>query len=242
MTIPDSAFRYLPDLLGKVIQPEDSKMRLSMDDLHTFDKNARKQGRPKPWRLSDEDRESNRKKTLEGHEGKDLWVLAYGSLIWDPSLNTTELRQARVPGRRRHFCYTQTFGRGSPEHPGLTLALDVTKADEHCDAIAMLIPADRVEIETTFLWRREMIAGSYIPKFLNTETPQGDVQSLAFVVDPGNPRYVDLSVEDAACQIAAARGPVGTNTAYLENLVANLNAVGLNDPAMDRLLAAVHEA
>ncbi len=85
MTIPDSAFRYLPDLLGKVIQPEDSKMRLSMDDLHTFDKNARKQGRPKPWRLSDEDRESNRKKTLEGNMDKDLWVLAYGSLIWDPS-------------------------------------------------------------------------------------------------------------------------------------------------------------
>jgi hypothetical protein len=27
MTIPDTAFRYIPELRGKLIQPEDSKMR-----------------------------------------------------------------------------------------------------------------------------------------------------------------------------------------------------------------------
>ena len=74
MTILDKAFRYVPELKGKLIQPEDSKMRLSMADFNTIDEKAHKLGRPKPWRLTHEEREANRKATLAGRMDRDLWV------------------------------------------------------------------------------------------------------------------------------------------------------------------------
>ena len=242
MTIPDTAFRYAPELKDKLIQPEDSRMRLSMADFDTIDKKARELGRPAPWRLTHEERNANRKATLAGRMDQDLWVFGYGSLIWDPSINTTELRRARTSGYRRRFCLSQTFDRGSPEHPGLMLGLDAGDADAFCDAIAMLIPAEHVDTESDYLWRREMIAGSYVPTFLTTATPQGEIEALAFCVDRGNPRYVNMAVPDAARMIAAASGAAGTNTAYLENLVSDLNAVGLHDKDMEHLLDEVHKA
>jgi len=105
-----------------------------------------------------------------------------------------------------------------------------------------LSPADHVDTESDYLWRREMIAGSYVPTFLTTDTPQGRIQALAFCVDRGNPRYVHMAVPEAASMIAAASGAAGTNTAYLENLVSDLNAVGLHDANMQRLLTEVHKA
>ena len=41
MTIPDSAFEYLPELKDKMVQPENSELRLSLDDYDTIDANAR---------------------------------------------------------------------------------------------------------------------------------------------------------------------------------------------------------
>ena len=224
----------------KFIQPEESRLRLSQADLRQIDEIARKQGRPKPWRLTGRAREASRKETLAGRMDQDLWVLAYGSLIWDPCINMTELRRARVTGHRRHFCLTQTFDRGSPEHPGLMLALDSGNTEAYCDAFVMRIPADQIDTETTYLWRREMFAGTYIPTFLTSETPQGEVESLVFVVDHDNPRCVDLPLADAARQIASASGSAGTNVEYLENLVADLESVGLRDPQTEKLLDMVY--
>lgn len=242
MTIFDTAYRYVPELKGKLIQPEDTRMRLSMADFDTIDKKARELGRPAPWRLTHEERNANRKATLAGRMDQDLWVFGYGSLIWDPSINTTELRRARTSGYCRRFCLSQTFDRGSPEHPGLMLGLDLGTEGAFCDAIAMLIPAAHVDSESDYLWRREMIAGSYVPTFLAADTPQGEIQALAFCVDRSNPRYVDMSVPDAARVIASASGAAGTNTAYLENLVSDLDAIGLCDTDMQHLLDEVHDA
>ena len=70
----------------------------------------------------------------------------------------------------------------------------------------MLIPAEHVDSESDYLWRREKMVGSYDPTFLTTDTPQGEIQALAFCVDRTNPRYVDMAVPDAARVIAAASG------------------------------------
>ena len=106
----------------------------------------------------------------------------------------------------------------------------------------MLIPAEHVDTESDYLWRREMIADDYAPTFLSSDTPQGQIQALAFCVDRRNTRYVNMTMPDAARMIAAASGAAGTNTAYLEHLVSDLNAVGLQDADMQRLLDEVHKA
>lgn len=241
MPIPESAFADVPELLGHITQPEDCRLRFSIEDLARIDDLARSQGREYPWRLSNEELATSHRETLAGRLGQDLWVFCYGSLIWDPGLNVVEIRRARAPGYRRKFCLTQTFDRGSLEHPGLMLALDRADGEHHCDALVMRIPSDAVEAETGFLWRREMIAGSYTPIFLSCDTVRGPVEALAFLVSPEAKRYVDWPLPRQAQQIAGASGGAGTNTAYLEDLVSHLNAVGIHDDELDQLLKIVRE-
>lgn len=216
-------------------------MRLSVPDLSKIDDLAREQGREYPWRLSNEALEESQRKTLTGREDEDLWVFGYGSLIWDPGINTVENRRARCTGYRRRFCMTQTFDRGSPEHPGLMLALDQGDAKDCCDAIVMRIPAHAVEEEAGYIWRREMLVGSYTPAFIPCETVGGPVEAIAFLVQRDLPRFVDWPLEKQAQQIARASGKAGTNTAYLKHLVDNLSSVGIHDAEMEKLLQLVTE-
>jgi cation transport protein ChaC len=47
----------------------------------------RNMGRPSTWRLSDQELEESRRNILGDCDArKDLWMFAYGSLIWDPTL------------------------------------------------------------------------------------------------------------------------------------------------------------
>lgn len=239
MTIPASAFTDVPELLGRITQPEDCRLRLSVADLDKVDDLARSQGREYPWRLSNEDLENSQRETLAGRAGKDLWVFGYGSLIWDPGINVVEIRRARARGYRRRFCMTQTFDRGSPEHPGLMLALDHDDGDKECEALVMRLPAETADFEAGFIWRREMLVGSYKPAFIQCATSSGPVEAIAFLVRHDLPRFVDWPLEKQARQIARACGKAGTNTAYLENLVERLAAVGIHDVEMDRLLKLV---
>jgi cation transport protein ChaC len=54
----------------------------------------------------------------------DLWVFGYGSLLWNPGFPVAETRVARLEGWHRSFCMSSIHHRGTPEHPGLVLALD----------------------------------------------------------------------------------------------------------------------
>jgi cation transport protein ChaC len=103
----------------------------------------------------------------------------------------------------------------------------------------MRIPANHTDEESGIVWRREMIAGSYIPNFLHCETKDGPVEALVFLVNRNVPRYVDLPLADQARQMAGASGAAGTNADYLKNLLRNLSAVGIHDPNMEELLRLV---
>ena len=241
MSIPDSAFADVPEMKALVTQPEDCRLRLSVADLDKVDDLARAQGREYPWRMSNEALEESQRAFLTGREREDLWIFGYGSLIWDPGINAVEIRRARAKGYRRRFCMTQTFDRGSPEHPGLMLALDHDDTGRDCDALVMRLPAETAYSEAGFVWRREMLVGSYKPAFIPCETAHGPVEAVAFLVKHDLPRFVDWPLEKQAQQIAGASGKAGTNTAYLEHLVENLASVGIHDAEMDKLLKLVRE-
>jgi len=241
MTIPQSAFIHVPELRDKIVQPEDSRLRLSLDDFKTIDADARKDGRPKGWRLSHEEREARRKACIDARPDPDLWVFGYGSLMWDPSINVSELRRARLTGWGRRFCLNQPFGRGSADTPGLMMAVDQEDLDV-CDGIAMLIAQDRVETETTFLFRREMMTGAYLAELMHMETPQGPLVAVVFCANRQHERYRNLPEPEIAKRIARAKGPIGTNIAYLENLVSDLDALNIKDDNLRRLLADARAA
>ena len=75
--------------------------------------------------LSSEAREASLKKTLTRYQpGEEVWVFAYGSLMWNPAIEFTEATPCAIEGWRRSFCFWVPLGRGTPELPGLMLALE----------------------------------------------------------------------------------------------------------------------
>ena len=96
---------------------------------------------------------------------QDVWVFGYGSLMWNPAFHHVELRPARLHGWHRSFCLWNTFGRGSPEKPGLMLALQPGGA---CAGVALRIAADAVPSELGVLWNREMLTGAYLPRWVGS--------------------------------------------------------------------------
>lgn len=208
-------------------------MRLGLDRFAELDAQAHVEGWPPGWRLEHDVREANRLEVLSGRLNADLWVFAYGSLIWDPAVHVDEYRFGALSGWRRCFCMLLEGGRGSRERPGLMAALD---EGGRCDGVVFRIPAALVDRETEFMWRREMFAGAYRPVFLNVATPQGPVDALTFVMDRSDRRYLpDLSETDAARMIAAAEGRLGPNFDYLDSLVRHLTQLDIEDEDMRRL-------
>jgi glutathione-specific gamma-glutamylcyclotransferase len=96
----------------------------------------------------------------------DVWVFAYGSLIWNPIFRYVERRVGTIYGFHRRFCLWVPVGRGTPDNPGLVLGLD---RGGSCRGIAFRIAAADVPSELLLVWRREMIVGSYIPRWVRVE-------------------------------------------------------------------------
>lgn len=233
MPFAPHVFQHTPALRGRITPPDRSEMRFGLDRFDALDVEAAAEGWPPGWRMDHGAREANRQATLAGRWERDLWVFAYGSLIWDPAVYVEEYRYAALPGWHRRFCMHLDGGRATHDCPGLMAALD---AGGHCDGVAIRIKAARLDTETRFMWHREMFAGSYTPEFHEVSTPQGPVEALVFVMDQANARYCpDLPIEEAARRIARAEGRLGSNFQYLDNLVRHLAQLGLRDAHIEAL-------
>ena len=69
----------------------------------------------------------------------DLWLFGYGSLIWNPGMPTVEATRSKVHGYHRGLYLWSRVNRGTPEQPGLVLALD---RGGSCTGIAFRLAAE----------------------------------------------------------------------------------------------------
>jgi cation transport protein ChaC len=122
--LPTHAFVHLPMLAGKIREPEKSMFRISRDTFREWDRRAQEAGYGDNWRRTHEEREETRSRALTGRLDRDLWIFAYGSLMWDPALHIVEIRPATLGGFYRRFCLKIEIGRGSKDKPALMAALD----------------------------------------------------------------------------------------------------------------------
>lgn len=167
----------------------------------------------------------------------DLWVFAYGSLMWDPGFPHLESVPALLRGYHRSFCIWSARYRGTPERPGLVLGLDRGGA---CRGIAYRVAATDVADVVALLWAREMSRLTYLPRMVGLATRHARVQALAFVADPQKPSYAGrMSDDEVARRIACCAGARGPNVDYLANTVAHLEALGVQDAHLTRIYAAV---
>lgn len=195
--------------------------------------------------LSPAERAASRRAIMDAFGTDEIWLFGYGSLMWNPCIHYYDRQPGLVHGYHRSFCVQTVMGRGSPERPGLTLAL---KPGGSCRGILYHIERALADAELDLVWNREMVSGVYVPRIVRALTPIGPKRAAAFVANIHHPRYAcHLSLQETADIIAVAQGWLGTCADYLDNTVAHLDELGVGDGPMHELLRrvrlrTVHEA
>lgn len=164
-----------------------------------------------------------------------VWLFAYGSLIWNPAIAFTERRFARIHGWHRAFCLSTIAGRGTPEQPGLVLGLDRGGA---CAGAAFHVAEADIETELALLWQREMLSGSYAPRWVAVRGTDGSpfAQAVAFTIRRDGPFYTPrLPRLDLVTRLATAAGALGSSAEYLLRTRDGLRAMGIRDRWVENL-------
>lgn len=167
-------------------------------------------------------------------DSDEVWVFAYGSLIWNPMVEFERRQIATLKNWHRSFCLRMTAGRGTADYPGRMLALEPGGATL---GMAMKLRADGLRDELRRIWIREMVLGSYRPIWGATILDDGtERSSIAFVADTARDQFQsDSSVATVAPLIGSAFGAFGSNAEYLFLLRAALAQYGLHDPYVEAI-------
>lgn len=236
MTDKLDPFRHTPQLREKIKPPEESIFRDF--DIESFRPTLEANNIVTDWWYADEEREALRHAALRNRPKGDIWVFAYGSLMWDPAFYFTDIRKCHLPGYSRQFILAERRGaRGSPDHPALLAALSKGGS---CDGLAFKIADHLVEEETENLWRREVVAPAYIADFVDVTIEGEPAKALTFIADEtADVIETNHSHNQTVKWISAAEGILGSNFEYLENIAENFAALGIHDPQIEKLYADV---
>ncbi|MCV2353829.1 gamma-glutamylcyclotransferase [Paucibacter sp. B2R-40] len=169
-----------------------------------------------------------------------LLLFAYGSLIWKPGFTPANTLPAQVHGYHRALRLRSLVNRGNAAQPGLVLAL---LSGGSCRGLIYRVEPAQSAALLNELWAREMVIGSYEPRWLNCQTPHGPQLALSFTLARQSPGYVGaLSDADLLHIFEHAQGRYGTTLDYLLRTVEGLRQHGLRDAELERQwrLAALH--
>jgi glutathione-specific gamma-glutamylcyclotransferase len=173
-----------------------------------------------------------------------LWVFAYGSLIWNPCFPFVEARRALAHGWHRAFCLGWlTWFRGSPERPGLMMALD---RGGSCEGVAFRLPPEGADEALAALVRREMpfAVSGMAARWMPLRTAAGPLPAVGFVINRAACDYVPGLTEDQiVASLATAAGSAGSMAEYLLNTITHLQEHGIHDRSLwhlqDRVAAVL---
>ncbi len=172
---------------------------------------------------------------------QDLWVFAYGSLIWRPGFAFAERVPARLIGAHRALCVFSHVHRGTPQHPGLVLGLDHGGA---CKGVAYRVAAAARAETIAYLRAREQVTHVYRESMRAVwldGAPARRVSALCYVVDRGHPQYAGALSSEAQLQlIRQGQGRSGANRDYVLETVKALESLGCRDRGLHLLAQALH--
>ena len=178
--------------------------------------------------------------------GEDLWVFAYGSLMWRPGFEFLERRSARLVGAHRALCVYSFVHRGTPQRPGLVLGLD---RGGNCRGIAYRVAAAKRTATIDYLRAREQVTKVYREASRAVwldDDPQQSVHALCYVVDRGHRQYAGrLPLAQQLHYVRQGHGRSGACRDYVLAAVKELQTHGYRDDALRRLaeqIKGVHES
>src|SRR3954451_370468 len=119
----------------------------------------------------------------------DLWVFAYGSLMWRPGFDFLDRHNARMIGAHRALCVYSFVHRGTPEKPGLVFGLD---RGGTCRGIVYRVAARKRAATIDYLRAREQVTFVYreaVRSVWIDQDPKRRVEALCYMVDRGHRQY-----------------------------------------------------
>lgn len=183
--------------------------------------------------LTEAELQASLAQTLGQNPSGEVWLFAYGSLIWNPVIHFIDRQVGTVHGFHRRFCLWTALGRGTPDNPGLVLGLD---RGGSCRGIVYRIAAEAVQSELMLVWRREMVVDSYIPRWVKVWDGQRSLYAIAFLINRCHAFYAgNVAPELIVQHIATACGELGSSADYLNQTVEGLAQAGIHDRGL-RLL------
>jgi cation transport protein ChaC len=168
-------------------------------------------------------------------------LFAFGSLIWKPEIEYVGEELGIAKGWHRSFCLRMPRFRGTPQEPGLMMALD---RGGQCAGVLYQLPSSDMAGQFHRLFRREFTIKpvNNLPRWIIVQTRSGPVTALAFVMNRKSPLYAGrLSPSTVADILARACGHWGTGAEYLLNTVSHLEAKGIRDRRLWQLQQLVAE-
>lgn len=211
-------------------------IRLSPELVALCERPEPKRGRePGVSYFSDEEYQAAAGRLQDEAQGAPLWVFAYGSLLWRPAFEPAESRRAEAHGWRRDFCMEIRRWRGSPEQPGLMMAL---RKGGSCAGIALRMAPQHGPAPLVQLLKREVDGAEDLRalRWIDIDTAEGPVRALACWAEPVESRmFVQKSIAEQAHMLARACGAIGSGAAYLHQTVESLARLGLADDYISRL-------
>lgn len=163
----------------------------------------------------------------------DLWVFAYGSLMWRPGFSFVQSHLGSLRGYRRGLCVWSWVHRGTPARPGLVLGLD--RGGGCLGRVYRIAARHRVPV-LDYLYEREMVTDVYRPRIVRVRADRRIRNALAFIVERRHPQYAGrLDPESAARVVRHAVGKSGRNIDYLKSTLEHLRDMRIREPYLRRV-------
>jgi cation transport protein ChaC len=179
---------------------------------------------------------------MDPAHAEDLWVFAYGSLMWRPEFPFVERVEARLPGAHRALCVYSFVHRGTPERPGLVLGLD---RGGTCRGIAYRVAARERDRTVAYLRAREQVTMVYRESIRHIRlalSPERAVPALCYMVNREHVQYAGrLTLEQQLRHVRQGHGRSGANRDYLVQTVRALEQLGYRETELHRLAARLAE-
>ena len=167
-----------------------------------------------------------------------LWVFGYGSLMWRPGFRFVERSRAQLYGYHRSLCIFSHVHRGTPDAPGLVLGLD---RGGRCRGVAFRIAQEDEAATIAYLRAREQITGVYLERHVRVQLEDGRrVRAVTYVADRRHPQYAGrLPEADVMRLVRQGVGLSGANPEYVRATHEHLIEIGVSDPILARIAAAL---
>ena len=166
------------------------------------------------------------------------WVFGYGSLIWNPGFAFIRSEKALLRGAHRSLSVYSHRHRGTPDRPGLVFGLS---RGGSCRGVAFEVAAPNWQDVFDYLQEREQDRGVYRQAWRKVVLADGTaVSALAYLVNEDHPQFAGrLDLAEQIRLVRAGTGESGHNTEYVRNTARHLMELGIDDPVLNAIVAAL---